>query len=252
MIKRIFGFVLAGGLLAAATGSFADTGRTEFFKQKLGDVPKPELPASAAEMVKSAKASERESTTIGVVKAGVGLHQAASAAIVGAIARAEPDMAATAAGSAAAEHPKLAVAIARAAAMSAPSKAGKIVVAACRAVPNEYRNIAVAVAQVVPGAGTEILDAVGTALPGFRNDIQRVLAGIGGAAPSVAAVLDRARSNSTATRDPKHPETPLATDTFARGPAIGPPYIPLSGTVTNTVPGNSGDVPPGGRNYAAP
>ena len=93
-----------------------------------------------------------------VVKGAVGINPAAAPAIVGAIARAVPDMASVAAGAAAAEQPKQASAIAKAAAAAAPSKAGKIVTAVCRAVPNEYRNIAVAVSQVVPASGKEIAE----------------------------------------------------------------------------------------------
>jgi hypothetical protein len=37
-----------------------------------------------------------------------------------------------------------------------------------------------------------------------------------------------------------------------RGPAVGPPYVPLTTTPTNETPGEAGEVPEGGRNYAAP
>ena len=233
-------------------GGAAESARTGHFKGILAKAPAPELPAKAAEMVREAPKGERESTTIGVVKAAVGLRATAAPAVVGAIARSVPEMAALAAATAAAEQPKQSAAIARAAVAAAHSKAGSIVVATCRAVPNEYRNIAVAAAQAAPGSGKEILEAVEAALPSLKPAIEKILAGYRGAAPSVAAVLSQAASTPVALTSTTTTTTPSAPSFFARGPAIGPPYIPLTSTPTNTVPGNSGDVPPGGRNYASP
>src|SRR5258706_8065242 len=113
--------------------------------ETLSGVPAAELPAKAAQLVKEAKARERETTTINVVKAALAMNPAAAPAIVGAISRAVADMAPVAAGTAAAEQPSQSCAIAKAAAAAAPSQAAKIVVAVCRAVPNEYRCIAIAV-----------------------------------------------------------------------------------------------------------
>ena len=176
-------------------------------------------------------------------------------------------MAAVAAAVAATEQPKQAAAIAKAAAAAAPSKAGKIVTAVCRAVPNDYRNVAVAVAQVAPTATKDILKAVGTALPELKPGLDQALAGRGGNTVSVAASLDQAAavvrsSAASATAGPatdpvvaplaiasRLPNTPAP---LARGPAVGPPYIPLSTTPTNVSPGTSGEVPTGGRDYAAP
>jgi hypothetical protein len=84
---------------------------------------------------------------------------------------------------------------------------------------------------------------------------------------SVVDTLDRAAKVSPAsltslpasTAAPAVPTVPALLTTpslqgapIARGPAIGPPYQPLTSTPTNVTPGTSGEVPPGGRNYAAP
>src|SRR5437867_391848 len=106
--------------------------------ETLASVSAAELPAKIAALVKEAKSRDRRTTTITVVKAAVGIRPAAALAIVGAVARAVPEMTPDAAGTAAAEQPKLVGMIAKAAAAAAPSQAGKIVVAVCRAVPNEY------------------------------------------------------------------------------------------------------------------
>src|SRR6266566_9255458 len=76
------------------------------FKETLSGVPPIELPAKAAQVVKETKASQRQTATINVVKAAVGINPAAAPAIVGAIATTTPEMASAAAGAAAAAQPK--------------------------------------------------------------------------------------------------------------------------------------------------
>src|ERR1035438_5279424 len=159
-MKTVVTIALSVALLAACNSFGKDAPQTNPFNQTLAVAPAAELPAKAAELVAQAKSRDRQTTTINVVKCSVGINPAAAPAIVGAIARAVPDMAAVAAGAAAVEQPKQAAAIAKAAAAAAPSKAGKVVAAVCRAVPNNYRNIALAVTQVVPDAGKEIVTAV--------------------------------------------------------------------------------------------
>src|SRR5437879_4851557 len=134
-MKQIAILALSVVCLGAFCSLAKDAPKANPFKETLKSVPAAELPARAAQLVQAAKTKERESVTIGVVKASVELNPAAAPAIVGAIARAVPDMAAVAAGVAAAEQPNQASAIARAAAAAAPAKAGKIVAAVCKAVP---------------------------------------------------------------------------------------------------------------------
>jgi len=239
-MKQIASVTLSVVLLGAFQSFAADAPKTAPFKQALAGVPAAELPAKAAELVKAAKANERQAATVGIVRAALEINPAAAPSIVGAIARAVPTMAPVAAGTAAAQQPRQAGAIAKSAAGAAPKMAGKIVVAVCQAVPKDYRNVAIAVAQAVPGAGKEILNAVASALPDLKPSIERVLAGYEGNVPSVAAALDSAKSDQNG-------PAPLA-----RGPAVGPPYLPPSTTPSNVTPGSSGNVPPGGRDYAAP
>jgi hypothetical protein len=229
--------ILTLGLSLAITCT-AIASDTSALKTALTSVPAPELPAKAATLVKDAKARERQVTASFVVKEAVKKNPAAAPAIVGAVAKAVPDMAAHAAATAATEQPGQAAAIAKAAAAAAPSKAGKIVAAVCRATPNSYREVAVAVAKAVPGSAKQILASVASALPQLKDGIEKALASHTGNI-SVAAVLDSAASNP-------------GPGAIARGPAVGPPYIPASGTPVNTSPENSTDVPPHGRNYAAP
>ena len=229
-MKTIVIITLGVAFLTACNSFGKDAPKANPFNGTLSAVPAVELPAKAADLVAQAKASDREATTINVVKSAVTMSPTAARHIVGAIARAVPDMAPLAAGTAAAEQPKQAGVIAKAAAAAAPSQAGKIVVAVCRAVPKEYRNIAVAVLEAVPGSGNEIVNAVAAALPELKVGIEQAFAGQGlnvASAPGAPAPL-------------------------VRGPAVGPPYLPLTTTPVNVTPGSSGPVPPGGRNYAAP
>lgn len=267
MLMKYFTCIwLSVALLMAGNTFGADTPKANLFDKALTAVPAAELPAKAAELVSQAKSRSRQATTVSVVKSALGINPAAAPAIVGAIARAVPEMASVAAGVAAAEQPKQATAVAKAAAAAAPSQAGAIVKAVCRAVPNQYRDIANAVSQAAPEAGKEIVRGVESALPDLKPSIEMVLAGYGGSVPSVSATLDQAATavqakaapgtaSSTLMPQPGSPSIVLGSPQLSqppRGPASGPPYIPLTRTVTNVTSGTSGDVPTGGRNYAAP
>jgi len=258
-MNPIVSILLGVAFLAAGSSFGKDAPKANAFNEVLAAVPSAELPAKAADLVSHARSHDWYTTTVSVVKSAVGINPVAAPAIVGAIARAVPNMASVAAGTAAELQPKQAAAIAKAAAAAAPSKVGKIVTAVCRAVPNEYRNIAAAVAQAVPGTEREIVRAVAAALPGLKPAIDNTLAGYGGSVVSVTDTLDRAAKASlgsltsvpTALTVPTLlvSAPPLGT---TRGPASGPPYHPLTATPTNVTPGTSGQVPTGGRDYAAP
>jgi len=208
-----------------------------------------ELPAKAAELVKSADTKNIKQTTIDVVKAAVGLNPAAAPAIVGSIAQASPAMAATAAATAVVLVPNQVAVIARAAAAAAPAKVGAIVEAMCRAFPAAYPNVATAVAQVVPGAEKEILAGIVAAIPELKDSINQTLASYNGNIPSVSTVLTQvAQTESSAST------TALASGTpsMPRGPSPGPPLVFISGTPPHLNPGTGGTVPSGYRGYAAP
>lgn len=262
LMKRVTSILVCVTVLVACNSFGKDAPKANPFSKTLTAVPAAELPVKAADLVSQAKPAERQATTINVVKAAVGINPAAAPAIVGAIARAVPEMAAVAASTAAVEQPKQAAAIAKAAAAAAPVQAGAIAQAVCRVVPKEYLSIASAVSQAAPQANKEIVNAVCFALPELKPSIMKVLGGYGGNVVSVAATLEQAASVAqvrtategaptiTTTR-PTSP-TVLVGAPMARGPASGPPYVNLTGATTNVVTGTTGEVPSGGRNYAAP
>jgi trimeric autotransporter adhesin len=217
--------------------------------QALSAAPMAELPAKSADLVKSARARDRSFVTVDVVEAALAINANTAPAVVGAIARAVPEMASIAAGKAAELLPKRAREIARAAASAAPSKAGKIAAAVCRAAPAEYRNVAVAIAQVAPASGMDILQEVAAVFPELKPAIDSVLAANRTSAPAVAFVLDSAKA---AAPDNSGALASAAGAPAVRGPAVAPPYVPGSGSSPNVTPSTSGTVPRGGRNYASP
>lgn len=261
-MKPMVSVLLSLVLLAAYSAFGKDAPKANPYDQVLASTPSAELPAKAVELVLQAKTRERQTVTVNAVKSAVGLNPAAAPAIVGAIARVVPDLASVAAAAAAAEQPKQASAIAKAAAVAAPAQAGRIVAAVCRAVPNEYRSIALAVSQVVPNASKEILSAVASVLPDLKPAVDQALRNYGGSVVSVADTLDQAARvaqagsgagtpSSSAVSTPTAPVLAVG-GPLARGPVVGPPYFPPTTTPTNVTSGTSGEVPPGGRNYAAP
>ena len=236
----------------AASGALAKDSAA--YKQLFARVAAAELPAKVAVLIRDTDAHDRENVTAAAVKAAIRINPAAAPVIVSSVARAVPEMAAIAAGAAATEQPKQATAIARAASAAAPSMIAKIIAAVCRAAPNDYRKIAVAVAQDRPTASKQILEGVTAALPELKPTIDRVVAGYSSSSPSVAVALDpRAQISEPLTLA----SGPSILAPLVRGPAIGPPFLPLSGTPTNIItPGTSGNVPPGERggptDYAQP
>jgi hypothetical protein len=251
-MKRITCIALSVACLAASASFGKDAPKANPYAKVLGSVPAGELPAKAADLVLQAKPAAQEAATIDVVKGAVGMNPASAASIVSAIARAVPEMAPVAAGTAAAQVPKLASAIAKAAAAAAPSQAAAIVTAVCRAVPKDYRNIAIAVSQVAPGADEKIVQAVAAALPDLKPSLDRALAGYGGKAASVSSTLTQAAQIASTGTTSTPPSASTTRPSYARGPAVGPPYIPLHTTATNVTSGTAGPVPDGGRNYASP
>ena len=216
----------------------AETPNVDSLKGTMAAAPAPELPALAAKLILEAPARDREATTISVVRIAVGINPAAAPIIVGAIARAVPEMAAVAAGTASAAQPKQAAAIAKAAAKSAPARAGKIVAAVCGAVPQDYAGVAVAVAEAAPTSGKDILAAVGVAVPSLKTHIDKELAGSGLAPVPVASTLQTAERNAGLAPSPM-------------GAPSGAPYVPPASTTPGAQP-DSGGPASGGRQYSSP
>jgi hypothetical protein len=229
----------------------ADKATTSPYLGQLRQATPLELPNQSAQLVVQAQEKARPEVTVQVVKTAVGLNPAAAVNIVGSIAKQVPEMAPVAAGTAVALVPNQAVSIARVAAAAAPKQAGAVVEAVCRVLPKQYKEVALAVAEVVPAQGREILTGMVAAIPALKAPVNQVLAGSKeGATPVVATVLEQIPS--TVDLAASSPVVAASGGSAVAPPTYGAPYVPLPGTPSNLDPGSGGDVPTGGRNYAAP
>jgi hypothetical protein len=114
-----------------------------------------------------------------------------------------------------------------------------------------------AVARRVPEMASVAADAAVAAQPQQATAIRTAAASANRPAGTATRPRPSGRPAQTSTAASSAPAgaTPISSTTptpLVRGPSVGPPYIPLTTTPTNVVPGGSGDVPPGGRDYAAP
>lgn len=213
MTKQFLALVV---MLCVAAASFASDAVD--YKKTLSSVSILEMPAKAASLVKQADVKDREVVTSAVVTSAAAIKQTALPAVVGAISKAVPEMAATAASVAASAQPKLALDVAKAAAASAPEHAVEIAKAIGRVLPAQARNVALVIASVLPSKEAEVLVK-------FANE--------------VSASTTTLAANSEGTTPPPRP------------PTVGAPYNPLppgtpgQGSSTNAVPTD-------GRDYSAP
>jgi hypothetical protein len=239
-------------LMAFATAVFAGetAEKVNPYLAPLSQIKAPELPAECASLVSKAGKEQRESVTVDVISAGARVNSSALSAIVGAVAKAQPDMAALAAATAVGQQPKQTSQIVRAAVGAAPEKAGAIVYAVCMRNPGSYRSVAAIAAELAPREGKAILDSVAAALPGQRAYIAQAQAGRS-TDRSVVAVLNEASQLSAQAGSPSG-TLASASPTTLRGPTLGPPFQPLSGTPGSTDPSSTTNIPPGGRDYSAP
>lgn len=237
--KFVLAFVTAIAVLPVSAKE--ETASPAF--KALSTVASPELPAKAIEMVTSAKAEEQSAVTVDVVKTAVRLRPTMATAVVSALASKSPANAAIAAATAITAQPKQARLITRSAVSAAPSKVKEIVRVSSKANPTVYDEIVMGASAAAPTSSSEILEGLTEALPNLKPGIDRVIAGYNDIVPSVAAVMDQVKNSPTTVATSSSP-------TPARGPSIGAPYIPLSGTPTNAPGGTT--VNPGSRDYARP
>jgi hypothetical protein len=241
-VKTALTFVRGITLSFAPSAVAREAPKANHLSQIRSAAPALELSARTSDLALHANAVDHLTTTINALKSAVRIPPATSPAIVGAVARSVPDMASAAAGTAAAEQLKQAGTIAKAAARRALAQAGKVAVAICRAVPNLYRGVAIVVSHVVPSANEQMLEGVASVLPVLQPSIDRTMVGV--KSMSVSETLMQVTISVA-------PELAIGAPA-ARGPAVGPVYVPLTTTPVSVTPGTSGQVPPGGRNYAKP
>lgn len=171
-----------------------------------------EIPAKAASLIAAAPLATRESTATEIITGAVKTYPAIASAIVGTVCTKCPEVAAAVTKAAIAVQPKQAEVIAKAAAAAAPKHTAEI---------------------------TAALLALSKTTPSLQPSLAPVISSLqGGTAVQVA---------SATVTDPTTTTPP--TGSRLRGPVVSGPYVPLSGTPTNSPPGTP--VPPTG-DYARP
>ncbi|MDB6108791.1 MAG: hypothetical protein JWR69_541 [Pedosphaera sp.] len=242
------GLTITLAVLASQALSAKDSAQIAGFKASLASVSPIELPARAASLITAVSDKEKESTTISVVRAAVGLNPSAAPAIVGSVAHEVPTMAPLAAVTAASLQRKQIGRIAHSAAAGAPAQAGKIVAALIKEFPSYYAVVAVAASKGAPSAGKEILEVVASNVPALQASIQKAIAGFDSTAGimPVEAILNQGAQQAKLTG---------GAASLAGGiqgpPTIGAPFTPLPVTPVEINSGNTSPEQPGGR-YESP
>jgi hypothetical protein len=247
VISLLSGLTLVGGL-AVNPAAYATTSAD--VTKALAHSTTMELPAKAASLVTMASAADKQSVTVAVVKAAIGLNAASAKDVVSSVAQASPATAPIAAVTAVTlKHNQIAL-ITKAATSGAPGEAAKIVAALIKQFPKDYGVIAIAASEGAPLAKREILAVVADSVPGVQAFIQSALANNSDVAVQ-AVVTQAAVSDTSASAAPTQSPAPAAPS--LSGPGIGSGgFQTYSGTVTSLTPANLTTEGAGTRPYAGP
>src|ERR1017187_3494490 len=171
-LKWLIGIGTAGGLailavcLMPAPAGQADAA-TPFLA--LSQVPVPEMPAKAAELVLAAPVLQRESTAAAVLRAITTMARpGVMPYVVSAICQSTPEVAGTVVAPAIQLQPDDELAFCRAAVLAAPDRVEQVVASACAAAPASFANVAMVAFWCRPDANRLILDGLTNALPGLK------------------------------------------------------------------------------------
>lgn len=135
-------------------------------------VPVPEMPATAAALVKKAQKKDRQAVAITAVRAIVVKHKAAAPLVISAIVKVAPELAPVVAAAGAEIAVDQAAMIANAAAVAAPAKALEVSVAVAKAAPAQSSSVTAAVNRSMTrgsagqGPGSGSIDIVDTPIAG--------------------------------------------------------------------------------------
>ena len=149
--------VLIATVALTVTSSQALTSiQIQEIKSTVLSVPVPEMPATAAALVKKAEKKDRQAVAITAVRAIVMKHKAAAPLVISAISKVAPELAPVVAATGAEIVADQASNIASAAAVAAPSQASEISVAVAKVVPSQSASVAATVNRTMTrGAASE-------------------------------------------------------------------------------------------------
>jgi hypothetical protein len=223
------------------------------YRATLAAVRPPELPAKAAQTVKSIEGEAQLIATAEVVKATAAINPSALLSVVGAISRSTAKAAPVAAATAAEVQPRFAWAFARTAALAAPDQASAVVYAVATAVPKEAQAVATAVAQAVPESSASVLAALGRATPSLQPFLDEAILLADGRNIAASTIIDQANKLMAAAPTPvTDTEAEISAPTLP--PRVGPPFVnPPGNPPVHVTPGPPFEVPPGWqRKYSKP
>jgi hypothetical protein len=140
----------------------------------LSSVPVPEIPAKAADLVRTAAVSDREQTAQDVLRAvSVIARPGVLPYVVSAICRAAPEAAGSVVETAAELQPEDVLIFSQAALCAAPSQVEQIVFAACTVEPASWANLVLVASRQLPSADNLILAGLVSALPGQQIYLEK-------------------------------------------------------------------------------
>ena len=135
----------------------------------LSQVPVPEMPAKAAELVQAAPPLERETAAAAVLRAVATMARTGVMPfVVSAICRRNPEVTGTVVATAIQLQPEDVLYICRAALCAAPDRVEQIVATACAARPDSFANVALVAFDRCPTASQLILYGMTNTIPGLK------------------------------------------------------------------------------------
>jgi hypothetical protein len=142
----------------------------------LAGVSKPEFPAKAAELVRSAGSANEKQTAQEVLRATAALAKPGVLAyVVGSICHEVPEVAAVAVATAIELQPADINSFVWGAARNAPQKAEQITYSACQSASNCFDSVALIVSQAAPTARLGILRGLTNALPQLQSTVEKAI-----------------------------------------------------------------------------
>jgi len=143
-LTRLAAVLIATAALTVTSSQALTSIQIQEIKTAVLSVPVPEMPATAAALVKKAQKKDRQAVAITAVRAIVVKHKAAAPLVISAIAKVAPELAPVIAAAGAEIAVDQASMIANAAAVAAPAHAVEVSVAVAKAAPAQSSSVAVA------------------------------------------------------------------------------------------------------------
>jgi hypothetical protein len=180
MKPRWISFLAASGVLLVFLSAQGGDALSAAPFIALSNVPVPEMPAKAADLVQAAPAADREETAQKALRAIAMMARAGVMPyVVSAICGRNPEVAGAVVTTAIELHPEDAVILAKAAVCAAPGQVEEIVFAAGKASPGACAKVALVASRRLPSATEQILAGFLKARPDLKPYLEEAEAEVG-------------------------------------------------------------------------